>query len=97
MNVNDIVEIEEKTITDAKFEKLMVEFLLDEPFFASIVMHLKKVKTKSIPTAGVTAKDNSLVLYWNPKFVSSLNFPTNVFSNGSATPSVKLSPINAIS
>ena len=42
-------------------------------FFASIVMNLKKVKTKSIPTAGVTVKDYSFVLYWNPNFVAKLS------------------------
>ena len=28
----EIVEIESKTITDSKFDKLMIDFLLDEPF-----------------------------------------------------------------
>tara|TARA_B100000700_G_C14962820_1_gene817388 strand:+ start:118 stop:1389 length:1272 start_codon:yes stop_codon:yes gene_type:complete len=73
MKVEDIVEFEKQTMTDKKFDKLMVEFLLDEPFFASIVMNLKKIKTKSIPTAGVTVRDNSLILYWNPEFVSKLS------------------------
>ena len=70
-----IIEIEksEALITSKKFEKLMVEFLLDEPFFAAIIMNLKKVMTRSIPTAGVTVKDNSVVLYWNPEFVSKLS------------------------
>ncbi len=73
MKSEDIVPFEEQTMTDAKFKKLMVEFLLEEPFFATIVMNLKKVKTKSLPTAGVTAKDNSIVLYWNPDFVGKLS------------------------
>ena len=69
----ELVEIEEKTITDKKFDKLMIEFLLDEPFFASIVMNLKKIKTRSIPTAGVTVRDYTFVLYWNPEFVTKLS------------------------
>jgi len=69
----EIKEIKEATLTDQKFDKLMIDFLLDEPFFASIVMNLKKVKTKSIPTAGVTVKDYSFVLYWNPNFVAKLS------------------------
>ena len=68
----EIKELKEATLTDRKFDKLMIDFLLDEPFFASIVMNLKKVKTKSIPTAGVTVKEYSFVLYWNPDFVSRL-------------------------
>ena len=73
MTTKIIEEIENKTMTDRKFERLMVEFLLDEPFFSSIVMNLKKVKTVSIPTAGVTVKGNSIVLYWNPDFVRNLS------------------------
>lgn len=68
----EIKELKEMTLTDKKFDSLMIDFLLDEPFFASIIMHLKKVKTKSIPTAGVTVKEHSFVLYWNPNFVQSL-------------------------
>ena len=47
MKVEDIEECSALTMTDSKFEKLMVQFLLDEPFFASIVINLKKVKTFS--------------------------------------------------
>ena len=54
----EIKEFTGQTLTDRKFDKLMVDFLLDEPFFASIVMNLKKIKTYDIPTAGVTVKDN---------------------------------------
>ena len=72
MKVEDIEEFTAMSMTDSKFEKLMVKFLLDEPFFASIVINLKKIKTFSIPTAGVTVKDNALSLYWNPEFVAAL-------------------------
>ena len=68
----EIKEYVGETLTDRKFDKLMVAFLLDEPFFASIIMNLKKVKTYDIPTAGVTVRNNSFVLYWNPDFVSKL-------------------------
>ena len=73
MKVEDIKESKKLSITDSKFEKLMVKFLLDEPFFASIVINLKKIKTFSIPTAGVTVKDNALSLFWNPDFVAGLS------------------------
>jgi len=68
----EIKEFTEQTLTDKKFDKLMVDFLLDEPFFASIIMNLKKIKTYDIPTAGVTVRSNSFVLYWNPDFVAKL-------------------------
>lgn len=57
-------------VTKNKFGKLMVKFLLDEPFFSSIVSHIRKVKTTDIPTAGVTVSDGSICLYWNPDFVA---------------------------
>ena len=34
---------------------------------------MNKVKTNDIPTAGVTIKDDSLYLYWNPDFLDSLS------------------------
>ena len=57
----EIKEFTGQTLTDSKFDKLMVDFLLDEPFFASIIMNLKKIKTYDIPTAGVTVRANSFV------------------------------------
>jgi len=72
VKVEDIIKLEAQTISDKKFEKLLVKFLLDEPFFSSIVITLNKIKTRSLPTAGVAVKDNVLNLYWNPEFVASL-------------------------
>jgi predicted metal-dependent peptidase len=59
-------------ITQDKFNKILVKFLLMEPFFSTIIRHMHKEKTNMIPTAGVTIKDSSIYLYWNPEFVSSL-------------------------
>ena len=73
MNVKDIDPLELPTISDKRFERLLVKFLLDEPFFASIIINLQKVKTRSIPTAGVAVKDNTLTMYWNPEFVAGLS------------------------
>ena len=73
MKVEDIIDLKKATVSDKKFERLLVKFLLDEPFFSSIVINLNKVKTRSIPTAGVAVKNNSLTLYWNPEFISTLN------------------------
>ena len=36
-------------------------------------MNLKNIKTRSLSTAGVTVKDHSFVLYWNPDFVGKLS------------------------
>ena len=59
-------------ISDRKFDKLLVKFLLTEPFFSSIVRHMRKIKTKDIPTAGVAVVDDSISLYWNPDFIEKL-------------------------
>jgi predicted metal-dependent peptidase len=59
-------------VTEARFEKIMIKFLLNEPFFSSITRSLRKEMTFSIPTAGVTFVDGSMSLYWNPKFLSEL-------------------------
>tara|TARA_A100001011_G_scaffold376412_1_gene438964 strand:- start:1641 stop:2903 length:1263 start_codon:yes stop_codon:yes gene_type:complete len=60
-------------IDQYRFDKLLVKFLLTEPFFSSIVRHMRKIKTEEIPTAGVAVTDDSINLYWNPKFVSNLS------------------------
>jgi len=60
-------------VSSDRFEKLMVKFLLDEPFFSSIVSHIRKIRTEDLPTAGVTVKDGAICLYWNPEFVAKLN------------------------
>jgi predicted metal-dependent peptidase len=59
-------------ISDRKFDKLLVKFLLTEPFFSSIVRHMRKIRTKEIPTAGVAVVEDSISLYWNPDFIEKL-------------------------
>lgn len=63
MNVN----VDEKSL-----EKILIKFLFHEPFFASIIRSFQKIRTDQIPTAGVTIKDGSLILYWNQDFLNSL-------------------------
>ena len=60
-------------ITEERFNKLLIKFLLNEPFFSTIVRSMKKVKTNSIPTAGGTFFDDLITLYWNPKFIGGLS------------------------
>ena len=59
-------------MTKDKFDKVLVKFLLDEPFFSTIIRHMKKEMTFAIPTAGVAVNDGSICLYWNPDFIGSL-------------------------
>jgi|TARA_R110001583_G_scaffold4172_6_gene24617 predicted metal-dependent peptidase len=61
-------------LTQSDFNKLMVNFLLTEPFFASIMrlIRKKRVETKAIPTAGVCVEGGGFTMYWNPNFVAKL-------------------------
>ena len=57
------------------FNMLMVNFLLTEPFFASIMRFVKKCRTEEpfIPTAGVCIESGKFVMYWNPEFIATLS------------------------
>ena len=64
--------ISPEEITEQKFEKIMLKFLLNEPFFSDIVRCIRRQKTYAIPTAGVSCSGGYITLYWNPKFVAKL-------------------------
>ena len=53
-------------------DKFLVKLQLEEPFFCKVLRRVTKVRTESIPTAGVLAKDGDIKLWWNPKFLASL-------------------------
>ncbi len=59
-------------ISQKEFDSILLKFLLNEPFFATIIRSMRKVRTESIPTAGVSYEDGAMILYWNPTFVSEL-------------------------
>ena len=61
-----------------KLDSFLVRFLMHEPFFSTIIRSMDKVKTTRIPTAGVTAANGTLTLYWNPHFLAGLE-PKQVF------------------
>jgi predicted metal-dependent peptidase len=50
----------------------LVGMMLEEPFYAKVLRILTKTKTRSIPTAGVIAKDGELKMYWNDRFMAAL-------------------------
>ena len=62
---------EVELMSKERFDKIMLKFLIDEPFFSDIMRHIRKEMTNIIPTAGVMCKDDNIVMYWNPKFVAS--------------------------
>jgi predicted metal-dependent peptidase len=50
----------------------LVNLLLNEPFFSTLLRKVTKIKSMSISTAGVTVRDAEFMLLWNPVFVMEL-------------------------
>ncbi len=50
----------------------LVQLMLNEPFYAGVLRGVNFVKTDTIPTAGVLAKDGDVNMWWNPNFVAAL-------------------------
>ena len=50
----------------------LVGMMLEEPFYCKVLRILTKTKTRTIPTAGVIAKDGELKMYWNDRFMAAL-------------------------
>ena len=67
-----MTEVKISNYSKEKFDKVLFKFLFAEPFFADIIRSLRKVETNSIPTAGVGFDGSSIVLYYNPEFLSTL-------------------------
>ena len=73
MNIDYNETLTKDELTEKRFETILVKFLLEEPFFASIIRSVRKERVSFIPTAGVGYQDTSIILYWNPEFLSGLN------------------------
>ena len=50
----------------------IIKLMMAEPFYAKILRGVTKVCTKSIPTAGVLAKDGDIKMWYNPGFMAGL-------------------------
>lgn len=65
----------------------IIELGWHEPFLGSLARRIEKIKTISIPTAGVTMTNTGLEMYWNPVFFfhdlykQSRKFPTGVIKH----------------
>ena len=71
----DLAPVKEVTAAEAALFELdphLIRLMWDEPFFSKILRTVTKVKTDSIPTAGVLAKDGDIKMWWNPKFLAGL-------------------------
>ena len=60
-------------ISEKEFDSILLKFLIEEPFFATIIRSMRLVREESISTAGVAYQDGVMTLYWSPTFVSSLS------------------------
>ena len=61
-------------LTQAQFDSTLLKFLIEEPFFATIIRGMQKNRTFDLDTAGVSYEDGSMKLFWNPKFMGSLSY-----------------------
>ncbi len=61
VETNDTPTKEE--LTDEKLKKIMLKFLLNEPFFSDIMSHIRRQKTYTIPTAGVSCAGGEFTLH----------------------------------
>jgi len=70
INLDDekLVELAEKFDLSVHLVKLLIH----EPFFSTLLRRMSKRKTDTIPTAGVTVRNAEFILYWNAKFLASL-------------------------
>ena len=54
-----------------RLTRARIALILDEPFFGSLLMHLKLIEDKSVPTFSTNGKN----LRWNPAFLDTLDDP----------------------
>ena len=72
---NDLAPVAQVSDAEAAAFKLdthLVKLMWDEPFFSHVLRSVSKIRTESIPTAGVLAKDGDVKMWWNPKFLAGL-------------------------
>jgi predicted metal-dependent peptidase len=59
-------------VEDFDIDPHIIALMFNEPFYAKVLRGVTKTCTKSIPTAGVLAKDGDLKMWYNPGFMASL-------------------------
>mgnify|MGYP000692889205 CR=1 FL=1 len=74
-NVNDalvVKEVSQEEVDNFNIDTHLLALMWAEPFFSSILRHVAKIKTDKIPTAGVSAQNGEIKMWWNPKFLAGL-------------------------
>lgn len=64
--------LSEEELAAFELDPHLINLMWHEPFFSAMLRNVTKVRTDEIPTAGVLAKDGSICMWWNPKFVAAL-------------------------
>ncbi len=66
-------ETDKAVIKEYRIDPHLVNLMWDEPFYSRVLRPITKIRTESIPTAGVLAKDGSIRMWWNPAFMAKLD------------------------
>ena len=69
-NIPAAVEATQEEANAFDLDRHLVALMWDEPFFSKILRPVTKIKTDTISTAGVLAKDGEITMWWNPKFLA---------------------------
>ena len=72
VNLAPVREADDAAAAAFRLDPHLISLMWDEPFFSKILRPVTKVRTNSIPTAGVLAKDGDIKMWWNPKFLAGL-------------------------
>jgi predicted metal-dependent peptidase len=67
-----MAEVSPEKMARFNIDHHLLALMMSEPFYADIVRSLTKVEDNTIPTAGVYQKDLELNLFWNRRFMASL-------------------------
>lgn len=70
--VTDITAAKLEDGSSFQLDPHLLRLMWDEPFFSSVLRSVTKIRTDSIPTAGVLAKDGDIKMWWNPDFLAGL-------------------------
>ena len=65
-------DVSDEVANSFRIDPHLVSLMLHEPFFSHILRTFDKVKSSDVPTAGVGVRDQNAYLFWNPKFLASL-------------------------
>jgi predicted metal-dependent peptidase len=67
-----IITASDEDIKNFRLDPYLLNLMWDEPFYSAILRRVTKIRTSSIPTAGVAATNGNLKMWWNPEFVAGL-------------------------